>query len=89
LFDKGAEVLADEDHELTELRRYMEALADKDDLTLVQAAAGWKESTAKHRAIMIELARRAKRREQSVAWFAMGVSVVSLVLAIAALVLRH
>jgi hypothetical protein len=67
----------------------MDVLSDKDDLTLVQTAAGWKETTAKHRAIMIELARRAKRREQRIAWIAIGVSAVSLVVSIAALVLRH
>jgi hypothetical protein len=72
---------ANENHELTELRVYMASLARASDLELVVQAAGWREGTAKNRAITIELQRRAKRREQRIAWVAIGVSVASLIVA--------
>ena len=74
-----------QDPQLVQLRRYMQQLAGEDDLSLVQHAAGWKDTDARHRAIMIELGRRAKRREQRIAWVAIGVSAVSLLVSIAAL----
>jgi hypothetical protein len=64
------------------LREYMKKLEGADDLDLINHMAGWKETEPKYRAISIELQRRAKKREQRVAWVAIGISAVSLLISI-------
>jgi len=72
---------ANENYELTELRIFMESLATASDLELVVQAASLREARAKYRAITLELQRRAMRREQGIAWIALGVSVASWIVA--------
>lgn len=80
---------AKESPQLQELRIYMESLSNATDIELVVQAAGWREGTAKNRAITMELQRRGMRREARIAWAAIGVSVASLIVAMFAVWHSH
>jgi hypothetical protein len=65
------------------LIQYMNSLKDATDLELICHRAGWKEHDHRHQALKLELERRAKKREQRVAWTAIGISAASLFVSLA------
>jgi hypothetical protein len=72
-----------------ELRAYAGKLEQLDDVALAVAAAGWRSGTPEHHVCMSEITRRAKRGDRRVAWAAVAISVLSLVVAIVALAVHR
>jgi hypothetical protein len=52
------------------------------DVALIVHMSGFREDSAPFRALNLELARRLKRREQRVAWVAIGISATALAVSI-------
>lgn len=72
-----------------ELRKYVEGLKHNDDLDLLCHMSGWKEGFPHHRALKIELERRAKKRERFVSWIALAVGIASIVVSVWSAWLGH
>lgn len=70
---------------LKQLRDYAEKAREMDDVELAQAISGWRAGTERHIVLTDEYKRRHRWRDQRVAWIALAVSALSLIVASIAL----